>query len=552
MTTKSTGEIKSDRWAPDVTEFLQQSVQQISKLPGYTDVTSSFHELSEDVERPLIVVIAGEFKAGKSTLINTLLEEQILSADITPKTASITLLTYGAEKKVIAHYLTGEHEEYDFTFLADLSAEGNDEMKALRKSLKMVELQLPHPLLQHINIVDTPGLNAMPAEHTKVTNEFLHRADMVWWIFNYMSTGRKTEFQILEGLEERIKVVAVINQIDRADSEEDLEDTLQNFERKYHRIFDKIIALSAKEAWEAKEANDTEMWKWSQWEQFEHFIHNEFLLKSSAEKLEQTLEKLKGLLVNLKEKLDEEQKIKQTYEQKISLLKKAHNEALSAINYLVRIKDSLDKKGLTNRAVLLSEMNYLPLQSEEAERMNRHKDQLREEILTVCREYEDWEKQYNSLRGLIQRHEHQFESFMHQINDYHGNNQANTSEEKLLQKEVDLNAQAASLNTKSDDLKFANDAQYIKQRSLEQESAELLQKITGQYNTLLENYRQKRKRMKEELTLLEQEAPKSFQAYEIFSNELQTPFKNNLLQLDQKLEAKQLPISAKINFKDII
>ena len=46
------------------------------------------------VENKLYVVVVGLFKRGKSTLINTLLEKNILPSSVTPVTAVITIVEY--------------------------------------------------------------------------------------------------------------------------------------------------------------------------------------------------------------------------------------------------------------------------------------------------------------------------------------------------------------------------------------------------------------------------------------------------------------------------
>src|SRR5271165_4842815 len=53
------------------------------------------------------VLVLGEFKRGKSTLINALLGEPILPANVTPTTAVLTVVKYGEERRAIVHYYAG-------------------------------------------------------------------------------------------------------------------------------------------------------------------------------------------------------------------------------------------------------------------------------------------------------------------------------------------------------------------------------------------------------------------------------------------------------------
>jgi GTPase Era involved in 16S rRNA processing len=145
------------------------------------------------LSKQLLVVVMGNFKSGKSTLLNALLEQDLLVTDVTPATAAVTQILYGENSRVVAHYGRSKVKEFAIGALARLSAEGDVEGERLRKGLKYVEVYCHSPILKDLILVDTPGLNAHNAAHTEATKSFMGRADAVLWILNYSQAVLQTK-----------------------------------------------------------------------------------------------------------------------------------------------------------------------------------------------------------------------------------------------------------------------------------------------------------------------------------------------------------------------
>ena len=132
-----------------------------------------------------LIVIAGEFNAGKSALINALLGQKVLAEGATPTTSRVTLVKWGerpAEQVV-------------------------DESFAV--------YAYPLPLLKELNIVDTPGTNAVIRQHERLTNEFVPRSDLVLFVTSADHPLTESERQFLERiLTWGKKVVFVLNKVD--------------------------------------------------------------------------------------------------------------------------------------------------------------------------------------------------------------------------------------------------------------------------------------------------------------------------------------------------
>ncbi len=132
-----------------------------------------------------LIVVAGEFNAGKSALINALLGQKVLAEGATPTTSRVTLVKWGeqAAEQVV------------------------DENFAI--------YTYPLPLLKELNIVDTPGTNTIIRHHERLTDEFVPRSDLVLFITSADHPLTESERQFMERiLTWGKKVVFVLNKVD--------------------------------------------------------------------------------------------------------------------------------------------------------------------------------------------------------------------------------------------------------------------------------------------------------------------------------------------------
>ncbi len=132
-----------------------------------------------------LIVVVGEFNAGKSALVNALLGEKVLAEGVTPTTSRVTLVKWGDVPKE--------------TIL--------DEGYAA--------FAYPHPLLREINIVDTPGTNAVIRQHERLTSDYVPRSDLVLFVTSADRPLTESERQFLERIREwGKKVVIALNKSD--------------------------------------------------------------------------------------------------------------------------------------------------------------------------------------------------------------------------------------------------------------------------------------------------------------------------------------------------
>ncbi|MBC7878529.1 MAG: dynamin family protein [Anaerolineales bacterium] len=157
----------------------------LAKLDLPAEAMDSLQKAILQLDELFLIVVAGEFNAGKSALINALLGQKVLTEGTTPTTARVTLVKWGeqaAEQIVDESFAIFTH---------------------------------PLPLLKELNIVDTPGTNAIIRQHERLTNEFVPRSDLVLFITSADHPLTESERQFLERiLTWGKKVVFVMNKLD--------------------------------------------------------------------------------------------------------------------------------------------------------------------------------------------------------------------------------------------------------------------------------------------------------------------------------------------------
>lgn len=122
------------------------------------------------VEDPLIdVAILGQFKAGKSSFINSLIGRAILPVGVIPVTTAITRLQYGNEEKAVVTHFDGKRTEIRLDDLADFTSEAKN--PANEKNVEVIDITLPSLReYEGLRLVDTPGLGSVFQYH-KATSE---------------------------------------------------------------------------------------------------------------------------------------------------------------------------------------------------------------------------------------------------------------------------------------------------------------------------------------------------------------------------------------------
>jgi len=206
--------------SPIYKDFQQDDKSEINRTyKNLNNEITKFKIEKEKIEKdelPLIIGFAGGFNTGKSSIINSILEEELLAVKIIPATAKVSILKYGDEQKIIAFNKDGTYEEFTKEDYLSLSTH-NQQLEEKVEKVKHFEIQYPNEVLRNINIVDTPGLFSVHEEDNKITKECLEKGnlDVIIWVFD---AGNKKEIDAkekekLKELENK-KIIAILNKME--------------------------------------------------------------------------------------------------------------------------------------------------------------------------------------------------------------------------------------------------------------------------------------------------------------------------------------------------
>ncbi|MGI9188971.1 MAG: dynamin family protein [Longimicrobiaceae bacterium] len=208
-----------------------------------------FRQAREQLAGLFLLVIAGEFNSGKSSFINALLGEKVLPEGVTPTTDRVNVLRWGPE--------AGEQ---------------------LREAY-LLDRTHPAELLRELNVVDTPGTNAIIREHEQLTRDFVPRSDLVLFVTSADRPFTESERTFLEQIREwGKKVVMIVNKIDILQDQGEREQVIDYVRDNAAALLGETpetFPVSAREAMAARQDGaDPVLWERSGFGEMENYLLN--------------------------------------------------------------------------------------------------------------------------------------------------------------------------------------------------------------------------------------------------------------------------------------
>jgi GTP-binding protein EngB required for normal cell division len=165
-------------------------------------------------ERRLRVLVAGEAKRGKSTLINALLGRPLLPMGVTPLTALATTVRYGREEAVSAVFRDGRAVTFPLSALDDLVTERGNPGNC--RNLASVAVAADAPVLARgVELVDTPGTGSVYAHNTAAAEAALGTMDAAVFVLTGDPPVSASERELMARVAElSVSMFIVLNKAD--------------------------------------------------------------------------------------------------------------------------------------------------------------------------------------------------------------------------------------------------------------------------------------------------------------------------------------------------
>ena len=218
---------------------------------GANPVAEEARELAARVaDGRFYVACIGQFKRGKSTLINALIGAPILPVGFIPVTAVPTVIRFGERESARVRGGDGSWREIAVRDLGEYVSEEHNPENA--KRIAGVEVFVPSPLLASgMCLVDTPGLGSVFTGNTAATESFIPHIDAALVVIGADPPLAGEELALVEAVGRNVEdLIVVINKADRTTKEERAaaaEFTRQLLDKRLKRPVGPVFEVSAAE-----------------------------------------------------------------------------------------------------------------------------------------------------------------------------------------------------------------------------------------------------------------------------------------------------------------
>lgn len=163
------------------------------------------------------VSFTGHFSAGKSSIINYLLDKELLPKSPIPTSANIVKITSGAG---VARVFFNEQNpvEYDEPYDIDMIKD----YCMTKDTINQIEIHTSENIVpEHTYIVDTPGIDAADDADRYMTESSLHLVDVLYYVMDYNHVQSEINFTFLKQIQDKkIPIYIIINQVDKHNDKE--------------------------------------------------------------------------------------------------------------------------------------------------------------------------------------------------------------------------------------------------------------------------------------------------------------------------------------------
>jgi GTP-binding protein EngB required for normal cell division len=205
------------------------------------------------------LVVLGQFKRGKSSLMNAVIGRDLLPTGLLPLTSVVTALRFGPAERLVLTRDNSWPQEAPISALAEYVTERGNPGNV--KKIGTAYVELPVSLLRRgLHFVDTPGVGSIHEQNTATTYAFLPQCDAALFVTSVDTPLSELEVDFLNTIRQHArKVFFVVNKTDLLAAEE-REEVLSFIREGLRKAAGgeevRLFAVSSREALEAKRAGD--------------------------------------------------------------------------------------------------------------------------------------------------------------------------------------------------------------------------------------------------------------------------------------------------------
>ncbi len=204
--------------APELPDALTLALDELTPLADESDAAVLAALRDRLAAARLRVLVVGEAKRGKSTLVNALLGRDVLPMGVTPLTAVPTTVTHGTDERLDVAFAGGRTERHPLPALEEFGTERGNPGNS--RGVAAITVHLDAPILARgVEIVDTPGTGSVHAHNTAAADSALPTMDAAIFVLTADPPVSATERDLLGRVHElSVTTFIVLNKADYADA----------------------------------------------------------------------------------------------------------------------------------------------------------------------------------------------------------------------------------------------------------------------------------------------------------------------------------------------
>ncbi len=193
-------------------------------------------------DKHIDVAVLGQFKAGKSSFLNSLVGDGILPIGAIPVTTTISRLQYGAKARVVVRHFDGRVNEVDPQEIEDFTSEARN--PANEKNVEVVDIELPSlKRYSGLRFVDTPGLGSVFKYHRETSANWLPEVGAALVAISAERPLAENDLQLIRDLKQHTpKIILLLTKADLLSSEQQTE-VIQFFRKTLRREFEQEFPI---------------------------------------------------------------------------------------------------------------------------------------------------------------------------------------------------------------------------------------------------------------------------------------------------------------------
>jgi GTPase SAR1 family protein len=161
-----------------VNNFFDAAISLLQNQPSLRQLQRFLEDEQRQLQKPMQVAIVGKIKAGKSTILNALLGESLVPTGSVEATFNVNWLKHTVDAPYIQVHYKDEKNDPERKSIKELEnltrrAEGSSERQKELLAIKHIEVYFPNPILETLDLIDTPGLSSDFKSDEKNTRDFL-------------------------------------------------------------------------------------------------------------------------------------------------------------------------------------------------------------------------------------------------------------------------------------------------------------------------------------------------------------------------------------------